>query len=106
MKTAGLLITLALIAVLGMAVSASAQCTAVLADGLAPNGGSVQVGDTIEYSMTVSVPNVPGYCTLTDVAKHKHLVCGVDLTIQIARKLVQAGKAAPIYAPGKKPKEI
>lgn len=43
---------------------------------------------------------------LKDVAKHKHLVVGKDLTIKIARKLVQAGKAAPIYAPGKKPKEI
>jgi len=67
MKKAALM-TLALIAVLGMAVSASAQCTAVLADGLAPNGGSVQVGDVIQYSMTVSVPDVAGYCTLTDVS--------------------------------------
>ena len=61
------LIPLALMAVFAMAVSASAQCTAVLADGLAPNGGSVQVGDVIEYSMTVSVPDVAGYCTLYDV---------------------------------------
>jgi hypothetical protein len=67
MKTTAL-IPLALIAMLAMAVTASAQCTAVLADGLAPNGGSVQVGDVIEYSMTVSVPNVPSYCTLTDVS--------------------------------------
>lgn len=43
---------------------------------------------------------------LKDVAKHKHLVVGKDLTIQVARKLVQAQKAAPIYADGKKPKEI
>ena len=41
-----------------------------------------------------------------DVAKHKHLVVGKNLTIQVARKLVQAQKAAPIYADGKKPKEI
>ena len=67
MKTSGLIISLALIVVMGIAGTASAQCTAVLADGLFPTGGSVQVGDTIEYLMTVSVPNVPGYCTLYDV---------------------------------------
>lgn len=43
---------------------------------------------------------------LKDVAKHNILVVNKDLTIETARKLVQAQKAAPIYAPGKKPKEV
>lgn len=43
---------------------------------------------------------------LKDVAKHNHLVVGKDLTIKIARKLVQAHKGAPVYAEGKKPKEV
>lgn len=43
---------------------------------------------------------------LKDMAKHNILVVNKDLTIETARKLVQAQKAAPIYAPGKKPKEV
>ena len=67
MRTVGVFTAVLLIALLGMAASATAQCTAVLADGLYPTGGSVQVGDTIEYLMTVSVPAVADYCTLYDV---------------------------------------
>ena len=48
--------------------------------------------------------SIPG--GVKDVAKHNILVVGKDLTIQTARKLVQSQKAAPIYAPGEKPKEI
>lgn len=41
-----------------------------------------------------------------DITKHKYLMVGKDLTIQIARKLVQSQKGAAVYPKGQKPKEV
>jgi hypothetical protein len=74
MKISKLLILGMLVVALGIVSYASAQeCTAILADGLGPTGGTYQLGDTIEYIISVSVPASPSppadpFCTLTDVS--------------------------------------
>lgn len=63
MKSSGLMAVAVLIAVLGLAGAASAQCDAVLSDGIGPSGGTYQIGDSINYYVTLSCPD--GSCELT-----------------------------------------
>ncbi len=67
MKISKLLLLGVLASSLCMGSSALGQCTAVLADGLGPTGGLYSLGDTIPYTMFVTVPDVAGYCTLTNM---------------------------------------
>jgi hypothetical protein len=80
MKTSKWLILTAALALLALppaawAAEATAMqlqvCTAILADGLGPTGGTYQVGDVIEFNISISVPpspNPPTFCTLTNVS--------------------------------------
>jgi hypothetical protein len=60
-----------LVVALGTGSSALAQCNATLADGIGPTGGTYNLGDTIEYEITLfvpaSIPDVITFCELTDV---------------------------------------
>ncbi len=67
-----LLIMGAIVVGLCMGGSAFAQCSANLADGLGPTGGTYNFGETINYVITLQVPASPSppalpNCTLTDV---------------------------------------
>jgi uncharacterized repeat protein (TIGR01451 family) len=63
MRKIGLIAAATLLAVVGMAGAASAQCDAILSDGLGPSGNTYQVGDVINYYVTLSCP--VGSCELT-----------------------------------------
>jgi uncharacterized repeat protein (TIGR01451 family) len=63
MKNTALSAVLVLIALLGATSSASAQCDAILSDGLGPNGGTYQIGGNINYYVTLSCPDIS--CPLT-----------------------------------------
>lgn len=71
MKIARLLVLGTVLAALCMAVPAYAQpCLSELSDSLGPTGGSYEVGETIEYVISISVPASGGgtpNCTLTNV---------------------------------------
>ena len=73
MKTSKLLLLGLLVLTLFMGSSAYSQpCNPTLSDSLGPTGGFYEVGETIQYTMSVSVPaslpepNLPN-CTLTNV---------------------------------------
>jgi uncharacterized repeat protein (TIGR01451 family) len=58
------------LAVFTSIAASSNACTVGLLDTLSPNGGTYVPGQTIEYVVTVSIPNIPDYCTLSNFQIH------------------------------------